>query len=137
MSLSKSQCWYSNNCLHFWKCAVLLNEGESAASFCWQLAALFQDMFCNFYLSKYCKIVKTSTTTKAREKMSTDLESLEFCNFLDVRFTILKTIKFYLIKFAADFYWQPRYLLDERASFAKHLLLLWKAQFPGMVRPTK
>ncbi len=22
MSLSKSKCWYSNNCLHFFKCAV-------------------------------------------------------------------------------------------------------------------
>jgi len=26
MSLSKSKCWYSNNCLHFFKCAVTLNE---------------------------------------------------------------------------------------------------------------
>jgi hypothetical protein len=25
------------------------NEWESAASFCHQLAALFPDMFCNFY----------------------------------------------------------------------------------------
>jgi hypothetical protein len=24
MSLSKSKCWYSNNCLHFLKCAVPL-----------------------------------------------------------------------------------------------------------------
>ncbi len=28
----------------------------------------------------------------------------------------LKTIKFCLIKFATDFYWQPRYLLSESAS---------------------
>jgi hypothetical protein len=27
-----------------------LNEGESAASFCQQVASLFPDMFCNFYL---------------------------------------------------------------------------------------
>ncbi len=27
MSLSKSKCWYSNNCLHFFNCAVpLLNN---------------------------------------------------------------------------------------------------------------
>jgi hypothetical protein len=36
------------------------------------------DMFCNFYLVKNHKIAKNSTTTKAREKISTDLESLEF-----------------------------------------------------------
>jgi len=24
MSLSESKCWYSNNCLHFFKCAVPL-----------------------------------------------------------------------------------------------------------------
>jgi hypothetical protein len=44
------------------------NEGESAASFCHQLAALFPDMFCKFYLVKNHKIAKNSTTTKAREK---------------------------------------------------------------------
>jgi hypothetical protein len=55
------------------------NEGKSAASFCCQVAAAwFPDMFCNFYLLKNHKIAKNSTTTRAREKMSTDLESLEF-----------------------------------------------------------
>jgi hypothetical protein len=29
----------------------------------------------------------------------------------------LKTIKFYIIKLTADFYWQPSYLLGERAPF--------------------
>jgi hypothetical protein len=42
------------------------------------LAALFPDMFCNFYAVKNHKIAKNSTTTNAREKISTDLESLEF-----------------------------------------------------------
>jgi len=46
------------------------------------VAAWFPDMFCNFYLVKYCKIDKNSTNTKAREKISTYLESLEFYNFL-------------------------------------------------------
>jgi hypothetical protein len=55
-----------------------VNEGESAASFCCQVAALFPDMFCNFYLWKNHKINKYSTTTKAKEKISADLESLEF-----------------------------------------------------------
>jgi hypothetical protein len=43
------------------------NEGESAASFCGQVAAWFPDMFCNFYLTKNHKIAKNSTTTKAGE----------------------------------------------------------------------
>jgi len=41
-------------------------------------AALFPDMFCNFYLGKNHKIAKNSTTTKARGKISTALESLGF-----------------------------------------------------------
>jgi hypothetical protein len=36
-------------------------------------------MFCNFYFGKNHKITKkNSTTNKAREKISTDLEFLEF-----------------------------------------------------------
>jgi len=50
--------------------------GESAPSFCRQVAALFPDMFCSFYLAKSHKFAKNTTTTKAREKISTDLESL-------------------------------------------------------------
>jgi hypothetical protein len=52
-----------------------LTGGISAASFCCQVAAWFPDMFCNYYLVKNQKIVKNSTTTKTREKFSTDLES--------------------------------------------------------------
>jgi hypothetical protein len=56
----------------------LLNEGRSAASFCHQVAALVPGMFSKFYLLKNHKIAKNSTTTKAREKISTDLESFKF-----------------------------------------------------------
>jgi hypothetical protein len=35
-------------------------------------------MVCNFYLVKDHKIAKKSTTAKALEKISTNLESLEF-----------------------------------------------------------
>jgi hypothetical protein len=56
----------------------LNNEGKSAASFCHQLAALVPDMYCNFYLVKNCKSAKDIITTKAREKISADSESLEF-----------------------------------------------------------
>jgi hypothetical protein len=60
------------------------NEGRSAASFCHQVAAWFPDMFCNFYLVKNYKIADNSTTAKAREKIRTDLESLEFLIVFDV-----------------------------------------------------
>jgi len=53
------------------------NEGKSPASFYRQVAAWFSDMFCNFYLVKICKIAKNSTVAKAREAISTDLESSE------------------------------------------------------------
>jgi hypothetical protein len=42
---------------------------KSVASFCRQMAAWFQDMFCNFYLVKNPKIAKSSITLKAREKV--------------------------------------------------------------------
>ncbi len=42
----------------------------------WQHGSL--DMFCNFYFVKNHKIANNSMTTKAREKICTDLESLEF-----------------------------------------------------------
>ncbi len=54
-----------------------INERESAASFGHQVAARFPGMFCNFYLVKSHKI-GNSAITKAREKLSTDLESVEF-----------------------------------------------------------
>jgi hypothetical protein len=53
-----------------------LNEGKSPAGFCCQVAAWFPDMFCNFYLVRNHKIAQNSTTTKAREKIRTDLEFL-------------------------------------------------------------
>ncbi len=55
--------------------SVISNEGKSAASFCCQVAAWFPGMFWHFYLVKNHKIAKNSTTTKAREKIITDLES--------------------------------------------------------------
>ncbi len=54
------------------------NEGKSAARFCHQVAAWVLDMFWNFYLVKHQKITINSATTEAREKISTDLESVEY-----------------------------------------------------------
>jgi hypothetical protein len=48
-----------------------------AARFCLQVAAWVCDMFFIFYLVKSHKIISDSTTNEAREKISTDLESLE------------------------------------------------------------
>ncbi len=48
------------------------NEGISVS------AALVPDMLCSFCLVKNNKIANNSATTEAREKISTDLESLEF-----------------------------------------------------------
>jgi hypothetical protein len=44
------------------------NEGISAASFCRQVAALFPDLLCNFYLVKNHKTANNSATTETREK---------------------------------------------------------------------
>jgi hypothetical protein len=54
------------------------NEGKSAASFFRQVAAWFPDMFSNYCIVKNHKIAKNSTTTNAIEKISTNLEYLEF-----------------------------------------------------------
>jgi len=43
-------------------------------------------MFCNFYLVKNRKIANNSTTTKASEKISTDLETLEFFDVCWIEF---------------------------------------------------
>jgi hypothetical protein len=57
--------------------SIVINEGKSAAIFCHQVAAWVPDMFCNFYFVKSHKIADNSATTEAREKISTDLESVE------------------------------------------------------------
>jgi len=49
------------------------NEGKSPVSFFHEVAAWFPDMICIFYFVKNHKIAKISTTTKAREEISTDL----------------------------------------------------------------
>jgi hypothetical protein len=72
---------------------VSSNEGESVASFYHQMAAWFSEMFCNSYFVKNHKIDKNSTTTKAREKISTDLKSLEFWKILNACLTKFKNNK--------------------------------------------
>jgi hypothetical protein len=75
---------------------VSLIEEKSAASFCRQVAELVLDMFCNFYLLKNHKIASNSATTKAREKISTYLESLELNKFFDVCLSKFENYKYLL-----------------------------------------
>ncbi len=90
-------------------------EGESAANFCHQVAAWFPDLFSNFYLVKNHKIANNSTTTKAREKISTDLESLEFEKFFDACFTKLENYPILPNKISHRFLLTTK--LGERSSF--------------------
>ncbi len=55
-------------------------------------------MFCNFYLVKNHKIANNLSTTEARAKLSTDLESFEFQKFFDVCFTKLENNQILLNK---------------------------------------
>ncbi len=48
------------------------------------MAVWVPDMFCNIHLGKSRKIAKNSARAKAKEKISTDLKSLEFYKFYDV-----------------------------------------------------
>jgi hypothetical protein len=61
----------------------LVNKGKSPASFWRQLAALFSDIFLQHLFSeKSQNLLKTQKPLKLDKKISTDLESLEFQNFL-------------------------------------------------------
>ncbi len=59
------------------------NQDKLAASFCHQVAGWFSGIIGNIYLAKNHNFANNSTTAKAEEKISTDLESLEFLEFLD------------------------------------------------------
>jgi len=51
--------------------------------------AWVSSIFCNFYLVKNHKLTESLATTKAREKMSAELETLKFWNIFDVCLTKL------------------------------------------------
>jgi hypothetical protein len=62
------------------------------------VAAWVSDIFSNFYLVKSHKISDRSATTEAREKNSTDLESVEFWKFFDICLTKFKNYQIALLK---------------------------------------
>jgi hypothetical protein len=59
-------------------CTALKDLGENSCQFLLPGGSLVPSYVCNFYFEKTQTIAKNFTTTKAREKISTDLESLEF-----------------------------------------------------------
>jgi hypothetical protein len=67
---------------------------------------MFSDRYVLLLLfSKNSQIGKHLATTKAREKISTDLESLELYIFFEVCLTkFKKSIKVYTLKLATDFH---------------------------------
>ncbi len=66
-----------------------------------QVATWVHNMFCNFYLVKNHKIAKNPTATKAREKTSTYLKSLELFGVCSTKFRINQIL---LNKLATDLY---------------------------------
>ncbi len=73
------------------KCRTWRNQwGEISWQFLPPGGSWFPDMAFNFYSMKNHKIAKNSTTARAREKMSTFLESLEFYKFIDVHLAKFK-----------------------------------------------
>ncbi len=101
----------------YYKTFYYSNEGKSAVSFCYLVAACVSDLFCNFYFVKNHKIVSNSATANTRENVSTDWTPQNFGIILLYVWLNLEAIIIYLIKFAADFCWQPSYLLGERSAF--------------------
>jgi hypothetical protein len=66
------------------------------------------------------KIANNSTAAEAREKMSTDLKSLEFYDILDAFLTKFLIFKFYLIKLATNFK-QQSYLMCKTCPLSSFL----------------
>jgi hypothetical protein len=67
------------------------------------VAAWVPDMFCIFNVVKNHKTANNLTNTEAREKISADLESLKFHNFLNVGFTTFKNNQILLNKISHQF----------------------------------
>ncbi len=108
-----------NNFLWQWQTLKLpkaQNEGKWAANFCCQVATWFPDMFCNLYLVKNHK-----TTTKARKKIAWIWNPYNSRKSLMHVWLNFKTIKFYLVDIATDFYWQTSYVPGERDSLISPL----------------
>ncbi len=81
------------------------------------MSARVADIFLNFYFVKSHKIVNNLATTKGREKISTDLESLELLNFFDVHLTKFEIYQILLHEIGRIFLVTNKcYLVGEAAS---------------------
>jgi hypothetical protein len=60
-------------------------------------------MFCNFYLGKNHKIANSPAATETREKISTDLESVEFQKLFDACLTKFENDQILLNKISHRF----------------------------------
>ncbi len=67
------------------------------------MVAWVPDMFCNFYFVKSYKIDNKLTNTATREKLNTDLESLEFLKHFDACLTKLENHHILLNKISQRF----------------------------------
>jgi hypothetical protein len=67
------------------------------------VAAYVPDIFWHFYLVKYHKFANNSTTAKAEEKISSDLEYLEIKKIFDVCWTKFKNNQIWLNKTSCRF----------------------------------
>jgi len=81
---------------------------KSAASFCHQFAVLVPRRFCHFYLVKNHQIADNSATAEAKEKISKQLESLEFERIFDACLTKLEKLQILLHKIS------PRFLVTTK-----------------------
>ncbi len=72
------------------------------------MAACVSDMFWNIYLVKIHKIANNSATAEAREKISTDFESVEFYIIFDMCLTKFENYQIPLNKII------PRYLVTTK-----------------------
>ncbi len=66
------------------------------------MAALVPDMFCDFYLVKYCKIDNSTATNKARKNKHI-FGILRILDFFDACLTKFENYQILLIKLATDF----------------------------------
>jgi hypothetical protein len=78
-------------------------------------------MFCNFYLVKSHKVVNNSATIEAREKINTDLKSLEFQKFLGISLTKFENYQNLLNKIS------HRILVTTRASLGREKFCEYQA----------
>jgi hypothetical protein len=89
--------------LYLWVIYILSNEGISAASFSFHVAALVPDVFYNLYLVKNHIIANNSATTETREKIITYLESIEIKNLFDICLTKFENYQILLNKISHRF----------------------------------